>query len=88
MRDDIEKLINVMNDSDIPILFGDGAKIVVDGFNFSDYQGIYYVSLKLVDCNPELAVDVFPEALEILFHDIWVCLPTKYNYILTTSMNH
>jgi len=77
-----------MSDDEIPILFGEGSKIVVDEFNFSDYQGVYYVSLKLINCNPEIAVDVFPDALELFFHDIWTCLPAKHNYILTCSMNH
>lgn len=88
MKDELEKLINIMNDEDIPLLFGEGSKIVIDGFNFSDYQGVYYVSIRLINCNPEIAVDVFPDALELLFHDIWVCLPSKHNYILTCSMNH
>ena len=88
MRDELEKLLNTMNDDTIPILFGEGSKIVIDYFYFSDYQSIYHISIKLTGCNPELAVEVFPDALEIFFHDIWVCLPTNYNYILTTSMNH
>ena len=88
MRDDLEKLINSINDEDIPILFGEGSKIIIDDFSFSDYQKVYIVSIKLIGCSPEIAVDVFPDALELLFHDIWICLPTKYNYILTCSMNH
>jgi len=88
MRTELEKLINIMNDEDIPTLFGEGSKIVIDGFDFSDYQGVYYISIRLTNCIPEIAVDVFPDALEILFHDIWVCLPAKHNYILTCAMNH
>ena len=88
MRELLQNVINKMGDDEIPILFGEGSKIIIDDFNFSDYQGLYYVSLKLVDCDPEIAVEVFPDALELLFHDIWVCLPSKHNYILTCSMNH
>jgi hypothetical protein len=32
MRDELEKLLNTMNDDTIPILFGEGSKIVIDYF--------------------------------------------------------
>ena len=38
MRELLQNVINKMCDDEIPILFGEGSKIIIDDFNFTDYH--------------------------------------------------
>ena len=88
LRKKLEILINEMYNYEIPILFGENSKIVIDDFNFSNYQKVYYISLKLVDCDPEIATDVFTDALDVFFSDVWKFIFTDKKYVLTMSIKY
>jgi hypothetical protein len=83
-----ERVINKLYKKDIDVLFGENSKIVITELEYSRGIKNIRISAKLIPTNPEFAVEVFPEGLEIIIQEGWQFMGIDLDLMLTSSIEH
>jgi hypothetical protein len=83
-----EKMMNKIFQDDIFDYFGQDSYIYVDNFEYTRTSDIFIVSVKLKATDMDLAIDLFPEALELIVSNSFKYMGKKQKLMITCSIEH
>jgi hypothetical protein len=83
-----EKMMNRIFQDDIFDYFGQDSYIYVDNFEYTRTSDIFIVSVKLKATDMDLAIDLFPEALELIVSNSFKYMGKKQKLMITCSIEH
>ena len=83
-----EKMMNRIFQDDIFDYFGQDSYIYVDNFEYTRTSDIFIVSVKLKATDMDLAIDLFPEVLELIVSNSFKYMGKKQKLMITCSIEH
>lgn len=86
MKNHIQTTINKVHKRELNELFGENAKVIVEDFSYSTNGKFFYCSATLYVEDVDMALDLFPFALEQLIMDSFRLFALGRELQVTTSI--